>query len=572
MDNECFLFQKVLDKLKDAVVVFDPTQKIIFLNKKAERMIRSGFSVYQDIAAYFNLPAELESLKRGKRLEYNERILEFTSSSVTLDSLSYPLLLIADCTLLDQAEKESYCYSTILNSINEGVIMSNPKGIIRFYNKQIQKFEGLDPANVVGRHLMEVYNISEEASEHLSILKSKKPIIDRYQNFLTADNKELFSVGSSYPIYKGGEIIALFTVCRNLTKIQELMNIAVQVQEKAAGNTFVEDLGNNTRFLLNDIVTQSALMLELLEKAKKAAAIDAPILVWGETGTGKELFVQGIHNENPLTRKKPFIAVNCAAIPENLLESLLFGTTKGSFTGSADTAGLFEQAGKGTLYLDEINSMPLNLQAKLLRVLQEKKYRKLGGREDFPVLCRTISSTNVAPLECVNQGTLRKDLYYRLSVLVLEIPPLAKRPEDIPLLVNHFIKSFAAKYRKRIDRISFDLVGAFGRYAWPGNVRELEHVMESAITMIDDEGILMPRHFPPSLLVDLASPPPPIDPPNPGGLQEVLDQTEKETIEKVLQACHWNVSQSARVLKIGRQNLQYRMKKNGIKQPVMLNL
>ncbi|ATW28924.1 hypothetical protein DCMF_26405 [Candidatus Formimonas warabiya] len=467
-------------------------------------------------------------------------------------------------------EKENHCYCTVLNSINEGVIMTNSKGCVTLYNKQIQKFEGLDPANVIGRHLTEVYNITEETSDQLSVWKSKKPIIDRYQKFLTADNKELNSIGSTYPVFKNGEIVAAFTICRNLTKIHELLNKTMQAQEKSTENTLVEDLGNNTRFQLNDIVAKSDVMLELLEKARKAALVDATVLVWGETGTGKELVVQGIHNENPLTRKNPFVAVNCAAIPESLLESLLFGTTKGSFTGSVESTGLFEQAGKGTLYLDEINSMPLNLQAKLLRVLQEKKFRKLGGKEELPMQCRITSSTNVDPAECVATNTLRKDLYYRLSVLVLEIPPLVKRREDIPLLINHFINSLSAKYGKRVNRISFDLVSAFCDYTWPGNVRELEHSIESAVSMIDEEGILLPEHFPSNLLGKLEKPlfVPSKLPPN--GLSGVLSQTEKETICQVLEECGWNISESARVLKIGRTNLQYRMKKNGIKQPLII--
>lgn len=570
MMNESFLFQKILDKIKDGVIVFDPSLNIIFVNKKAERLIRIGFSVFGDISAYFNLGNSLESLRRSRRIEHNDRILEFSSSSISVDKLAYPLLFISDCTTLVQLEKESHCYCTVLNSINDGVVMTNAKGCVTLYNKQIQKFEGLDPANVIGRHLTEVYNITEETSDQLSVWKNKKPIIDRYQKFLTADNKELYSIGSTYPVFKNGEIIAAFTVCRNLTKIHELLNKTVQAQEKATENTLVEDLGNNTRFKLSDIVAKSDIMLALLEKSRKAALVDAAILVWGETGTGKELFVQGIHNENPLTRKKPFVAVNCAAIPESLLESLLFGTTKGSFTGSAEASGLFEQAGKGTLYLDEINSMPLNLQAKLLRVLQEKRYRKLGGKEELPMQCRIISSTNVDPLACVATNMLRKDLYYRLSVLVLEIPPLAKRKEDIPLLINHFIERFSSKYGKRVNRISLNLVGAFCDYAWPGNVRELEHIIESAVSMIDGEGILLPEHFPSNLLDKLDEPLPAPSQLPANGLLEVLHQTEKSTICKVLEESGWNISKSAKILKIGRTNLQYRMKKNSIKQPFII--
>jgi len=570
MANENFLFQKILDRITEGAIVFDPSLSIIFVNKKAERLIQVGFSRFSDLAAYFNLDDSLESLSSPKRIEHNDRILEFHSSIIRVDKLSYHLLLISDCTTLVQREKESYCYSTVLNSINEGVIITTSKGYINFYNKQIQKLEGLDPGQVIGRHLTEVYNVTEEASDQLSVWKSKKPVIDRYQKFLTAENKELYSIGSAYPVFKNGEVIAVFTICRNLTTIHELLNRTVQAQEKASENTLVEDLGNNTRFQLSDIVAESRVMLTLLEKAKKAALVEAPVMVWGETGTGKELIVQGIHNENLLTRKNPFVAVNCAAIPEALLESLLFGATKGSFTGSVDTGGLFEQAGKGTLYLDEINSMPLNLQAKLLRVLQEKKYRKLGGKEELPMKCRIVSSTNADPLKCVAASTLRKDLYYRLSVIVLEIPPLEMRQEDIPLLINHFIKSFSTKYGKRVNRISLDLVGAFCDYTWPGNVRELEHVIESAVSMIDDEGNLLPEHFPSNLLDRLERSFPSSSRLPANGLLDVLHQAEKDTICKVLEEHGWNVSESARALKIGRTNLQYRMKKNGIRQPLIL--
>ncbi|MGI6686044.1 MAG: PAS domain S-box protein [Bacillota bacterium] len=306
MTNESFLFQKILDKIKDGVIVFDPSLNIIFMNKKAERLIQIGFSVFGDIAAYFNLGDSPESLKRPRRVEHNDRILEFSYNIIRVGKQSYPLLFISDSTMLARLENESYCYSTILNSINEGVIMTNSKGYITFYNKQLQKFEGLDAANVVGRHMTEVYNITEEASDQLSVWKTKKPVVDRYRKFLTADNRELYSIGSAYPILKNGKIIAVFTVCRNLTKIQELLNKTMQAQEKATENIFVEDFGNNTRFQLSHIVAKSDIMLDLLKKTRKAALVNATVLVWGETGTGKELVVQGIHNENPLTQKKPF--------------------------------------------------------------------------------------------------------------------------------------------------------------------------------------------------------------------------------------------------------------------------
>ncbi len=212
------------------------------------------------------------------------------------------------------------------------------------------------------------------------------------------------------------------------------------------------------------------------------------VLVYGETGTGKELYVQSIHNYSSRFNK-PFIAQNCAALPENLFESILFGTVKGAFTGAVDKPGLFEQAHGGTLFLDEINSMPINLQTKLLRVLQDGVIRRVGDSRDRKIDVRIIAAMNVEPLKAVENGQIREDLFYRLNVVNIKLVPLRDRLEDIPLYVEHFIDKYNKELNKNVKGISSKVKELFMSYNWPGNVRELQHIIEAAINIVDNEYI-----------------------------------------------------------------------------------
>jgi arginine utilization regulatory protein len=304
-------------------------------------------------------------------------------------------------------------------------------------------------------------------------------------------------------------------------------------------------------------------MHNLIASAKKAAEADCSVLVYGETGTGKELLVQGIHNYSNRSSEL-FVAINCAAIPETLLESMLFGTVKGAFTGAVDSPGLFEQAGKGTLFLDELNSMSPPLQAKLLRVLQERRVRRLGGSAEIPVGCRIVSSTNVDPWECIRKGQLRKDLFYRLAVISLYIPSLKERVEDIEVLLNHFLNKYQKIYGLGKVKISPELRNVLQNYQWPGNVRELEHVIESAVNMLDGEQVITVDHLPLYLKTKLLSQGSAAKALPKGTLAEVLTQVEKQVILDALEKHNWNITKAADSLGIVRQNLQYRIRKLGI--------
>jgi arginine utilization regulatory protein len=311
------------------------------------------------------------------------------------------------------------------------------------------------------------------------------------------------------------------------------------------------------KYTLKDIITNNEQMKNIKRLTEKIAKGSSPVFIYGETGTGKELFAQALHNASNRV-EKPFIAQNCAAIPEALIESILFGTIKGSFTGAENNPGLFEIAEGGTIFLDEINSMPIHLQSKLLRVLQDGYIRRLGDKNIRKVDVRVITASNKRPEDCVKDKDIRLDLYYRLCVMTLNIPPLRERKDDIKLLLETFISKYNVLLHKNINNVSREVYDFLLRYNWPGNVRELEHIVEFAINQIDDweETLQMKdieervknfiRHSEEELQV--------------GPLKEAVARLEKKMIEKAIQQTKNNVSQAAKMLEIPRQTLQNKIR------------
>ena len=303
------------------------------------------------------------------------------------------------------------------------------------------------------------------------------------------------------------------------------------------------------------------------------------MLLSGFTGSGKEIFAGSIHSESP-RKDKPFLAINCAAIPEGLLEGLLFGTKRGSFTGSADKVGIFEQANGGTLFLDEINSMPLHSQAKLLRAIEEKAIRPVGGEVDIPVDVRIISSINTMPSEAIRNNQLREDLFYRLSVVSIMIPPISQRKGDVALLTEHFIEIFNGRYMKNIRGLEPECRRFFMEYGWPGNVRQLKHAIEAAVNIADRfaEQITMadlPRYLLEQAegasvfgepFTDSRTSSAEHEPQAGGDVFANIHAAEKEAIINALVQAGGNVSKAARILDMNRQTLVYRMRKYDIKK------
>ncbi len=316
------------------------------------------------------------------------------------------------------------------------------------------------------------------------------------------------------------------------------------------------------QFKIEGIIGKSKKMLQVIEIVKKVTPTSATVLIYGESGTGKELIAKAIHYNSP-RKDKPFIAINCAAIPENLMESELFGYEPGAFTGAnTRKIGLIEAAHGGTLFLDEIAELSLNLQSKLLRVLQDKEVRRIGGKDTIKVDLRIIAATNKDLSEEVEKGKFREDLYYRLKVITVQIPPLRERKEDIPELVRFFIEKYSKEFGKRVLGIDEKALQALFNYHWPGNIRQLETVIERAIIICEGENITL-KDIQDELKITYPKNVLNIDIPDEGLNYEEL---EKEILKKALIKSNFVIAKAARLLGMSYKTFWYRLEKFGLSE------
>jgi len=366
---------------------------------------------------------------------------------------------------------EAFC------SFDYGVLMTDENGVLIFYNEVQARIDKLNPADVIGKKITEVYKYNNDSSTCMRVLKHGRPITNYALSYRSANANVGNTIHSVFPLFRDGKVIA--TIC--FVKDYNILERTIPSFLLPHNN---QTFADGTRFTFASIIGSSPVFVEAVKNAKTAANSPSPVMLYGETGTGKELFAQAIHNFY-YGKQKQCIDVNCAAIPDNLFEGILFGTTKGAFTGAMDRIGLLETANGGTIFLDEINSMSLPMQGKLLRVLQEKKVRPLGSLSSIDLDIKVISSVNADPRELVSNGTFRMDLFYRLAVIYIRIPPLRERIADVEELGRHFLQKFNRQMGKKIRNISPDVINFFWNYSWPGNVRELEHVIESAVNAAD---------------------------------------------------------------------------------------
>ncbi len=368
----------------------------------------------------------------------------------------------------------------ILNIYNyyDGAIVIDRKGIIEYYYNSRKDINTLTNENTRGKSLFTVYpGLEEKNSSMFEVIRTGKPLLNQHQRLTNHRNETYEALFSTFPIYIHDKIVGSIEVFLYLENREEHLNIFIMNSELT---------GTREPYLLNDIISVSPSMEQLKERIMQASRSKSTALIYGETGTGKELVAQALHSNSPRGNKR-FLSQNCAAIPENLLESILFGTVKGGFTNAENHMGLFEAASGGTLFLDEVNSMDLAVQAKLLRVLEEQKVTRIGSTEEIPIDVRIIAAMNESPKDCVKNGKLREDLYYRLRVVQLDIPPLRKRKEDILPLTEYYIEFFNRTMHRRIENVSSQVMEAFQQYTWPGNVRELRNMIESGFNLCEGD-------------------------------------------------------------------------------------
>jgi len=361
---------------------------------------------------------------------------------------------------------------SIINFAYDGIISIDQKGVIDTFNPRAEDIFDKKAYKVIGKNIKEILPT-------MDILKVIHKGHEEKDKVWTIGDKKI--VANVIPIKINNEIFRVIVTFHRISQIQKMeqrIREELYLKGHVAENTF------------EDIIGQSPAIAHAKEEAENYAQVDSPLLIYGETGTGKELFAQAIHNASP-RKNNPFVAFNCAAIPENLLESELFGYVGGAFTGAKKEGkmGLFEQAHKGTIFLDEIGEISPDIQARLLRVLQERKVRRVGDDKLTPVDVRIIVSTNKDLYQLVEKKKFREDLYYRINVLNLNLPPVWERGRDVPLLVNFFIKKYRQRLKKAVGGISTEGIQILENYTWPGNVRQLENIVERLMVRTQEDYI-----------------------------------------------------------------------------------
>jgi len=432
----------------------------------------------------------------------------------------------------EEAEKENMLMiidmlNHIINKIEQGVIIVDEEGKVSSLNRIAE----------------EILKVETEKNIHIEIRATGNTVMNMKEYEIVMPNKTYLIVGEEYKILESNFKYSKVFIFTDINSLKHKIFSAT---------TTKENMG------LKDIIGESLSMKILKSKVKKIAQSSSTVLITGESGTGKELFARAIHMESRRSNN-PFVAINCAAIPDTLLESELFGYVKGAFTGADPKGkiGKLEFANSGTLFLDEIGDMPLYLQAKLLRVLEQKEVVRLGSNKPISVDVRVIAATNKNLEKLIEEGTFREDLYYRLNVLPLNIPPLRERKEDIRILTDHFVSKYATLFKKRVMGFDNDVWDFLYKYDWPGNVRELENTVEYMINMLDQNGIISVSLIPQKVRMDI----------NKHNDLFPLKKIEIDLIKHALDLYGNNVigkQQAADALGIGIATLYRKIKKYGI--------
>ena len=559
--------QKILDATHDAMIAVDTNGVVTLFNKSAEKLTGKKSSEVlgkkvEDVIENTRLPIILETGKSelNQQQPLND-ITIITNRMPVLDedgTIIGAIAVFRDVSeLVELAEKITNLseiretLEATINATQDAISVVDANGIGIMINPAYTKMTGYTESDVIGKDCS--FDLVEGESVHKEVLRTGKPVKGKR---LRVGSMKKEVIAEAAPIIVKGVLKGSVAIIHDLTEINEIYKRLDQAKQ------IIRNL--EAKYTFDDIVGTSEILINAIEKAKIAAATPATVIIRGESGTGKELFAHAIHNASS-RRYSQFVRVNCAAISENLLESELFGYEEGAFTGASKGGkiGLFEKANGGTIFLDEIGELSLNTQAKLLRVLQEKEILRVGSNKPRAIDVRIISATNVDLENAILEKRFRQDLYYRLNVVPIDIPPLRNHKTDIPALVKHLINKYNQEYGRNVSDISSAALERIMGYDWVGNVRELENFIgRTMINIKMHEHLITLNHLPQALaignLIMTAEPEETIL--DSFELEENVMRFEKRHIELTLQKCQGNREETARLLGISLRTLYYKIK------------
>ena len=530
-----------------------------------------------------------------------------------------PEVLMMKSIALNMETVLSPAYRQLWENVFLGVLIIDRDGLIRYINRLLMLTDDLQDEEILGKKMVDFYPLERDCHMSIQTAKTGKPIINKTIVYYTRKRKLVNSLSSTFPLISDEAVEGVIHFSLNLQASQRLLETHSSHETLLLGSdtelqsprSFSQAEGAHegpSTYTFASLIGEETQFKNAIAYAKSASRTDFSVFIWAESGCGKELFAQAIHADSERSNK-PFVPINCAAIPDNLLETTLFGTAKGAFTGAMEKPGLLEEAQGGTLLLDELNSMSLELQAKLLRAIQEKKIRRVGALKEIPVDVKFIATCNIPPSQALEENKIRTDLFYRLAVVVLEIPPLRNRTSDIPLLCDHFLKKWRNPLSLSPISLSDAVYDIFTAYPWPGNVRELEHTLQSTLPQLHDTHFILPEHLSDYFMGNYrrlsdqdghqhvfshSSPhvPSQTDTPQPAPplkknaafsdyelslssgevgkicLNSTLKNIETLYIERALKKAGYNISKAGRFLNLSPQALRYKVKRLGIHIPV----
>jgi PAS domain S-box-containing protein len=483
IEENTIAYEEIVKNIPVGIVVIDNNSYITAINEYALKIVNKKFN--DVIGKYVNhiIPtSDLTNIILSKESKVGETqyinnhlVITNRSPIFSNNKVIGALGVFQDISELVGIKELNEKFEKILEASHDLICFVDDRRIISYVNPAYEKYFGIKSSDIVGKDLIHV----SPTGLRLKVFTTKKPL----ENVIRKDKINVIS--TLEPIFIDGIFKGVISISKTVDEIKDLVKKLEESEEEL--NYYKEELNRHTKLnsSFNSIIGCSSSLKECLIIAQKASQSTSTVLIRGESGTGKELIAKAIHiNSN--RKDKPFVRVNCAAIPENLLESELFGYEKGSFTGAIKSKpGKFNMANGGTIFLDEIGDMPVSMQVKLLRVLQEKEFESIGGLNTQIVDVRIIAATNRNLENMLKDGSFREDLYYRLNVINIILPPLRHRKEDINLLVEHFIHKINDKLDKQVKYIDKMILTYLQEYHWPGNIRELENVIERAINMCD---------------------------------------------------------------------------------------